>query len=58
MPRLLRLAAFLHDIGKGHGGDHAGVGAEIATAFAKRMGLDTEPQISWSVPCVIISFCR
>ena len=41
-PRLLRLAAFLHDIGKGHGGEHAKVGAEIAATFAKRMGLDTE----------------
>jgi [protein-PII] uridylyltransferase len=42
LPRLLRLAAFLHDIGKGHGGDHAGIGAEIAGAFAKRMELDVE----------------
>lgn len=40
-PRLLRLAAFLHDIGKGHGGEHARVGADIAAAFASRMGLDT-----------------
>ncbi len=39
-PRLLRLAAFLHDIGKGHGGEHAAVGAGIAAAFALRMGLD------------------
>ncbi len=39
-PRLLRLAAFLHDIGKGHGGEHAKVGAEIAATFAKRMGMD------------------
>lgn len=41
-PRLLRLAAFLHDIGKGHGGTHATVGAGIAAAFAERMGLDAE----------------
>lgn len=41
-PRLLRLAAFLHDIGKGHGGTHATVGAEIAAAFAERMGFDAE----------------
>jgi [protein-PII] uridylyltransferase len=40
--RLLRLAAFLHDIGKGHGGEHAKVGAEIAAAFAERMGLDAK----------------
>jgi [protein-PII] uridylyltransferase len=39
-PRLLRLAAFLHDVGKGHGGEHAKVGAGIAAAFAERMGLD------------------
>ncbi|MGH8948161.1 MAG: HD domain-containing protein, partial [Acidimicrobiia bacterium] len=39
-PRLLRLAAFLHDIGKGHGGEHAKVGAEIAAAFAGRVGMD------------------
>jgi [protein-PII] uridylyltransferase len=41
-PRLLRLAAFLHDIGKGHGGEHANAGAEIADGFAERMGLDAE----------------
>jgi [protein-PII] uridylyltransferase len=41
-PTLLRLAAFLHDIGKGHGGSHAQVGADIAAAFAGRMGLDAE----------------
>jgi [protein-PII] uridylyltransferase len=41
-PELLRLAAFLHDIGKGHGGAHPRVGAEIAGRFAKRMGLDIE----------------
>lgn len=41
-PRLLRLAAFLHDIGKGHGGEHAKVGAEIAAAFAERIGLDAK----------------
>lgn len=41
-PRLLRLASFLHDIGKGHGGDHSRVGSEIAALFAKRMGLDSD----------------
>ncbi len=40
-PRLLRLVAFLHDIGKGHGGDHAVVGAEIATAVADRLDLES-----------------
>jgi [protein-PII] uridylyltransferase len=44
LPRLLRLAAFLHDIGKGHGGEHAKVGAEIAAAFAERMKLDAETE--------------
>jgi [protein-PII] uridylyltransferase len=39
-PRLLRLAAFLHDIGKGHGGAHPEVGAKIASVFAERVGLD------------------
>jgi [protein-PII] uridylyltransferase len=41
-PRLLRLSAFLHDIGKGHGGSHPEVGADIAAAFAGRMGLAAE----------------
>jgi [protein-PII] uridylyltransferase len=41
-PALLRLSAFLHDIGKGHGGSHPEVGAEIAAEFAERMGLDIE----------------
>ena len=41
-PRLLRLAAFLHDIGKGRGGEHAEVGAGIAAAFAERMALDAK----------------
>ncbi len=41
-PRLLRLAAFLHDIGKGHGGQHAEVGAGIAAEFSARVGLDAD----------------
>ena len=36
------LAAFLHDIGKGHGGDHSEVGALIAERFAARADLPTE----------------
>jgi [protein-PII] uridylyltransferase len=36
------LAALLHDIGKGHQGDHAQVGAVIAERFATRAGLDAE----------------
>lgn len=38
-PDLLRLAAFLHDIGKGSGGDHSEKGAVIAHVFAARLGL-------------------
>ena len=35
----LLLAAFLHDIGKGHGGDHAEIGAKIAHSFCGRMDI-------------------
>ncbi len=34
----LLLTAFLHDIGKARGGDHAHVGAELATRFLRRVG--------------------
>ena len=34
----LLLSAFLHDIGKARGGDHAVVGAELATALLRRAG--------------------
>jgi len=34
----LFLAAFLHDIGKARGGNHAEVGGEVATAFLRRVG--------------------
>lgn len=36
----LLLAAFLHDIGKGRGGDHSAVGAELAAGFLDRAGFD------------------
>jgi len=39
-PRVLALAAFLHDIGKGHGGAHESRGAEMARDIAGRLGLD------------------
>ncbi len=35
----LYVAAFLHDIGKGRGGDHSEIGAEIAIELAPRFGL-------------------
>jgi [protein-PII] uridylyltransferase len=38
----LYLAAFIHDIGKGHGRDHASRGAEMARKIAVRLGLDSE----------------
>jgi [protein-PII] uridylyltransferase len=41
-PETLLLSAFLHDIGKGHGGDHANVGADIARSFCRRMAIDPE----------------
>jgi [protein-PII] uridylyltransferase len=41
-PELLLLGALLHDIAKGMPGDHSEVGAETATQFARRIGLDSE----------------
>jgi [protein-PII] uridylyltransferase len=40
--RVFFLAGLLHDIGKGRGGDHADVGAEIAAMVGRRLGLAEE----------------
>lgn len=47
-PRTLLLAAFLHDIGKGAGGDHAEIGAGIAKALCARLGIPREETASIS----------
>jgi [protein-PII] uridylyltransferase len=50
-PDLLLLAALLHDVGKGTGGDHSAAGAEIAAPWLARMGVP-EPdatEIAWLV---------
>jgi len=39
-PDVLFLATLFHDVGKGRGGDHSKIGAELAVAAAKRMGID------------------
>ncbi|HBA89250.1 MAG TPA: [protein-PII] uridylyltransferase [Geobacter sp.] len=39
---LLLLAVMLHDVGKGGGGGHAEIGAELSKTIARRMGLTKE----------------
>ncbi len=48
---LLRLALLLHDIGKGHAGEHATVGAEMARGVCSRLGLseDDTQNVVWLV---------
>ncbi|MBM7367558.1 [protein-PII] uridylyltransferase [Gordonia hydrophobica] len=38
-PDLLLLGALLHDIGKGRGGDHCVIGADLARTVGRRLGL-------------------
>lgn len=41
-PHVLSLAGLLHDIGKGRGGNHDEVGAEIVGQIGKRLGLSAQ----------------
>ncbi|WP_018179633.1 [protein-PII] uridylyltransferase [Jongsikchunia kroppenstedtii] len=41
-PDLLVLGALIHDIGKGRGGDHSIVGAELAVQIGRRLGLPAD----------------
>nr|MBP7951982.1 [protein-PII] uridylyltransferase [Sphingorhabdus sp.] len=49
--RVLYMATLLHDIGKGRGGDHSVIGAEIALKLCPRVGLsDAETEtVAWLV---------
>ncbi|MXV44141.1 [protein-PII] uridylyltransferase [Saccharibacter sp. 17.LH.SD] len=47
----LFMATLLHDIGKGRGGGHSEIGAQIAVTFCQQLGLSSEDSdtISWLV---------
>ncbi len=45
-PHILFLAALLHDIGKGAGGDHSQIGADIVVAVGSRLGFEPA-ECSW-----------
>ena len=49
--RVLRVAIFLHDIGKGHSTDHSEVGKQIARRLCPRLGLgDSETEtVCWLI---------
>jgi [protein-PII] uridylyltransferase len=49
--KVLLLALFLHDIGKGRGGDHSEIGARIARKLAPRLGYTVEETetVAWLV---------
>ncbi len=49
-PHVLFLAALLHDIGKGYGGDHANKGSKLASQAGKRLGLIKSE-------CELLTFC-
>ena len=49
--RALYVAVLLHDIGKGRGGDHSEIGADLALEICPQLGLDNEETdtVSWLV---------